>query len=55
MDVVELPKDLQVHRSTGIAVITFSKNKELAMKLVEFLVSDSGRRIYQEYGWYHTV
>jgi accessory colonization factor AcfC len=55
VDVVELPKDLQVHRSTAIGVITFSKNKELAMKFIEFLVSDSGKRIYQEYGWYHTV
>jgi molybdate transport system substrate-binding protein len=53
MDVVELPKDLQVHRSTAIGVIAFSKNKELAKKFIDFLVSDSGKRIYEEYGWYH--
>jgi len=52
MDVVELPKDLRVNRSTGIGVITFSKNKELAKKFVDFLVSDSGKRIYEEYGWH---
>jgi molybdate transport system substrate-binding protein len=26
MDIIELPKDLQVHRTTAIGVITFSKN-----------------------------
>jgi accessory colonization factor AcfC len=53
MDIVELPKDLQVHRSTAIGVITFSKNKELAKKFIDFLVSEKGKKIYEEYGWHH--
>jgi molybdate transport system substrate-binding protein len=53
MDVIELPKDLQVHRSTAIGVITFSKNKELATKFIDFLVSEKGKKIYEEYGWHH--
>ena len=53
MDVVELPKDLQVHRSTAIGVVTFSKNKELANEFIEFLVSDNGKKIYEEFGWHH--
>jgi molybdate transport system substrate-binding protein len=53
MDRIELPKDLQVHRSTAIGVITFSKNKDLANKFIDFLVSDSGKKIYEEYGWHH--
>lgn len=54
MDRIELPKDLQVHRSTAIGVITFSKNKDLAKKFIDFLVSDSGKKIYEEYGWHHS-
>ena len=48
-----VPKDLQVHRSTAIGVITFSKNKELAKKFIDFLVSEKGKKIYEEYGWHH--
>jgi accessory colonization factor AcfC len=53
MDKIDLPKDLQVHRTTAIGVITFSKNKELAKKFIEFLVSEKGRKIYEEFGWHH--
>jgi molybdate transport system substrate-binding protein len=53
MDIIELPKDLQVHRSTAIGVIAFSKNKELAEKFIDFLVSAKGKKIYEEYGWHH--
>jgi len=53
MDIIELPKDLQVHRSTAIGVITLSKNKELAKKFIGFLVSEKGKNVYEEYGWHH--
>jgi len=53
MDIIGLPKDLQVCRSTAIAVITFSKDKELAKKFIDFLVSKKGKNIYEEYGWHH--
>jgi molybdate transport system substrate-binding protein len=52
MDKIDLPEDLQVHRSTAIGVITFSRNKELAKKFTDFLVSEEGKRIYEEYGWH---
>ena len=55
MEVVELPKELQVHRSTGVAVIKFSRNKGLAKKFLDFVTSESGRKIYKEYGWYHKI
>lgn len=54
MDIIELPEDLRVHRSTAIGVITFSKNKESAKKFIDFLVSEEGKRTYEEYGWHHT-
>jgi molybdate transport system substrate-binding protein len=53
MDIIELPKDLQVQRTTAIGVITFSKNKELAKKFIDFLVSEKSKKIYEEYGWHH--
>jgi molybdate transport system substrate-binding protein len=53
MDRVELPKDLQVHRTTAIGVITFSKNKQLAKKFIDFLMSEKGKQIYEKYGWHH--
>jgi len=55
IEVIELPKELQVYRSTGVAVIKYSKNKELANKFIDFLVSESGKKIYREYGWYHKM
>ncbi|MDH5374841.1 MAG: substrate-binding domain-containing protein [Candidatus Bathyarchaeota archaeon] len=55
MEVVELPEELQVYRSTGVATIKFSKHKELAKKFIDFLVSENGKKIYMEYGWYHAV
>jgi len=55
MEVVELPKELQVYRSTGVAVVKFSRNKELADKSIKFLVSERGKKSYREYGWYHRI
>jgi molybdate transport system substrate-binding protein len=55
MDIIELPKALQVRRSTAIGVITFSKNRELAEKFIDFLVSGKGKRIYENYGWHHAT
>jgi len=50
---IDLPEDLQVHRGTAIGVVTFSKNKELAKKFINFLTSERGKKIYEEYGWHH--
>jgi len=55
MEVVELPKELHVYRSTGVATIMFSKHKELTKKFIDFLVSENCKKIYREYGWHHTV
>jgi len=53
MDIIELPKALQVQRSTAIGVIAFSKNKELAKKFIAFLVSEKGKKVYSRYGWHN--
>lgn len=54
-ETVELPKELQVYRSTGVAVIEYSNNKELANRFIEFLTSKEGRKIYSDYGWVHQI
>ena len=52
-EIVELPKELQVYRSTGVAVVEYSKNKNLARRFINFLTSKEGRKIYSDYGWIH--
>ncbi|TET91376.1 MAG: hypothetical protein E3J35_02885 [Methanomassiliicoccales archaeon] len=54
-EVVELPKELQVFRSTAAGVIGFSRVKELADEFIRFLVSETGKEIYGEFGWYHEI
>ena len=55
IEVVELPRGLQAFRSTALGVITFSENRELAGKFIDFLVSDAGKKVYRELGWHHTA
>lgn len=50
-DVVELPRDLQVFRSTAVQAITYTRDLELSKKLIDFLVSPEGKAIYRENGW----
>lgn len=55
MEIVDLPRELQVFRSTGIAVIQFSKNKQTAKQFIEYVTSENGKKIYRAYGWIHAV
>lgn len=52
-DIVEFPKEIQVYRSTGVAIISYSKEVETASKFIEYLTSKEGKKIYAEYGWIH--
>jgi accessory colonization factor AcfC len=52
---IEVPKNLQVFRSTVIGIISYSKHKVLAQKFIDFLISDEGRKIYSDYGWIHKL
>ncbi|MEX2722342.1 MAG: substrate-binding domain-containing protein [Candidatus Freyarchaeota archaeon] len=52
-EIVELPKEIQVYRSTGVAVISYSKEVEAASRFIEYLTSKEGKKIYAEYGWIH--
>jgi len=50
-DAVELPRDLQVFRSTGVQVVTYTSDLELSKKFISFLTSPEGREIYSNFGW----
>lgn len=50
-EVIELPEDFQVFRSTVIGMIRYTKNKVLAQRFIDFLVSNDSKKIYSDYGW----
>jgi molybdate transport system substrate-binding protein len=52
-EAIELPQDLQVFRSTVVAMIFFTKNAELSQKFINFLTTNEVRDIYSDYGWIH--
>jgi accessory colonization factor AcfC len=48
-EVIELPPELQIFRSTVVAMISYIKNAELSQKFIDFLTSKTskeGRKIY---------
>jgi len=50
-ETIELPSELQVYRSTVVAMASYTQNANLAQKFIEFLVSSKVRKIYLDYGW----
>lgn len=50
-ETVALPEELQVRRSTGVAVLEGSANAELARRFVRWLGSDAASEIYRRWGW----
>jgi accessory colonization factor AcfC len=52
-EVIELPRDLQVFRSTVTAMVSCTKDAELSQKFIDFLTSNEVRKIYSYYGWIH--
>lgn len=52
-EAVEIPENLRVLRSTGAGILSYSRKRRLAGRFIDFLVSEEGKRIYEEYGWTH--
>ena len=52
-EIIELPENLQVFRSTVAGIISYSKNVKLSEKFIGFLISAPIRKIYADYGWIH--
>jgi accessory colonization factor AcfC len=49
-ETIELPTEIQVYRSTGIGVLTCSKDIELSKKYMDFLTSPKAEKIYSNHG-----
>lgn len=50
-EVIELPETLQVFRSTVVGIVSYTKDKELSKKFINYLTSAPIRKIYEGYGW----
>ncbi len=50
-EVIELPETLQVFRSTVAGIVSYTKDKELSQKFIDYLTSEPIRKVYEGYGW----
>ena len=51
IEVVEMPAEQHVLRGIGVGMLSFAKNTEAAIKLMDFLTTPEARACYKEYGW----
>jgi len=54
-EIIELPENLQVFRSTVAGIISYSGNVKLSESFIDFLTSAAIRKIYADYGWIHKL
>ncbi|MDQ1280355.1 MAG: molybdate transport system substrate-binding protein [Thermoproteota archaeon] len=52
-EIIEIPSNLQVFRSTVVGMISYAKDPDLAKKFIDFLVTDEVKKIYSDYDWIH--
>jgi accessory colonization factor AcfC len=52
-EIIELPPNLQIFRSTVAGIISYSKDVKLSERFIDFLTSGPIRKVYAEYGWIH--
>jgi len=50
-EAIEFPSDLQVFRSTVVAMVPYTHDPELSQKFIDFLTTTEVKRIYSSYGW----
>ncbi len=50
---IELPENLQVYRSTVAGILSYTKNKALSERFINYLTSPEMKKIYESYGWIH--
>jgi len=51
VEVVPIPQEKNVIARIPIGILSFSKNKKLARKFIDFIASDLGRRIFEKHGY----
>lgn len=49
IEAIEIPKEQNIIKVIPIGTLTFSKNKDIAKKFVDFCASDEGKAIFEKY------
>jgi len=50
-DIIEIPKEQNIIKVIPIGTLTFSENKDMAKKFVDFVTSDEGKAVFEKYGF----
>jgi molybdate transport system substrate-binding protein len=50
-DIIEIPKEQNIIKVIPIGMLTFSENKDMAKKFVEFVASDEGKEVFEKHGF----
>jgi molybdate transport system substrate-binding protein len=51
IEVLPLPPEQAIMRGTGVAMLSFAKNRDEALAFMDFLVTPDARACYKRYGW----
>ncbi|MHC4191720.1 MAG: extracellular solute-binding protein [Planctomycetota bacterium] len=51
IETIEMPEAQQVSRGTGVGMLSFAKQTEVATQFMDFLASPESHQFYKEYGW----
>jgi molybdate transport system substrate-binding protein len=51
VDIIQIPKGKNIINIIPIGSLTFSKNRDMARKFVDFVTSDEGKAIFEKYGF----
>lgn len=52
LEAIELPKNIAIPKKIEINLLSFSKNKDLAKKFIDFASSNYGKKIFYNYGFW---
>ena len=50
-DIIEIPTGQNIIKVIPIGTLTFSENKDMAMKFVDFVTSDEGKEVFERHGF----
>jgi molybdate transport system substrate-binding protein len=50
-DIIAIPKEQNIIKVIPIGTLTFSENKDMAMKFVEFVTSAEGKGVFEKHGF----
>jgi len=51
IEIIRLPAEQRIYRGTGVGMLEFTKQPELARTFMDFLVTDEARACYESHKW----